>query len=354
MTTEEKVKAYDVALKVIKGNLDALNEITETGAETVNIQSIKNCFYKAFPELKESEDERIRKFLIGLLSSGTWRKEYPFSPIDCVAWLEKQDEQPSAIRWYDVSLIPQETEELLVECNSEDAKWHEIAFYHADTKTFWNGTRQVENVTRWCYIIDLPKKQKEHKPVQTIEEKEYVRTLKGLISDFIRDCGGGIIDTEYYQKIYNWMDGKHIEQKPAEWSEEDKRKLNRIYEILGYAADDKGFLTSKRIIGDNEAIELQDFLKSLRPQPHTVSIKDATKFGNLEYERGVKDGIQHAKNHQWKPSEGQMLALSETIAFAPDTFKPKCTLITLQDELKKLMEEQYENGISKKNCGWSL
>ena len=48
------------------------------------------------------------------------------------------------------------------------------------------------------------------------------------------------------------------------WSEEDKRKLNRIYEILGYAADDKGFLTSKRIIGDNEAIELQDFLKSLR------------------------------------------------------------------------------------------
>ena len=53
----------------------------------------------------------------------------------------------------------------------------------------------------------------------------------------------------------------------AEWSEEDKRKLNRIYEILGYAADDKSFLTSKRIIGDKEAIELQDFLKSLRPQP---------------------------------------------------------------------------------------
>lgn len=80
-------------------------------------------------------------------------------------------------------------------------------------------------------------------------------------------------------------------------------------------------------------------LKSLRHQPHTVSIKDATKFGNLEYERGVKDGIQHAKNHQWKPSEGQMQSLSEIIAFAPETFKPKCTLVTLQDDLKKLMEE---------------
>ena len=46
-----------------------------------------------FPELRENEDEKIRKFLIELLSNGTWRKEYPFSPIDCVAWLEKQKEQ---------------------------------------------------------------------------------------------------------------------------------------------------------------------------------------------------------------------------------------------------------------------
>ena len=52
-------------------------------------------------------------------------------------------------------------------------------------------------------------------------------------------------------------------EKKQEWSEEEKRKLNRIYEILGHAADDKGFLKSKRIIGDKEAIELQDFLKSL-------------------------------------------------------------------------------------------
>lgn len=46
-----------------------------------------------FPELRENEDERIRKFLIDILSSGTWRKEWPFSPVDCVAYLEKQKEQ---------------------------------------------------------------------------------------------------------------------------------------------------------------------------------------------------------------------------------------------------------------------
>ena len=54
MTPEEKAKAYDEAIKVIKDNLGALNEIAETGAEVVNIQSIQNCFYRAFPELKSS------------------------------------------------------------------------------------------------------------------------------------------------------------------------------------------------------------------------------------------------------------------------------------------------------------
>lgn len=69
-------------------------------------------------------------------------------------------------------------------------------------------------------ILAYLEKQKEQKPVQSEEEKEYVRTLKGLVSDFIRDSGGGITDIEYYQNIYDWLDGRHIEQKPAEWSED--------------------------------------------------------------------------------------------------------------------------------------
>lgn len=49
------------------------------------------------------------------------------------------------------------------------------------------------------------------KPVQTDIEKEYVRTLKSLISDFL--YGKQEIDTGYYQQIYDWLDGRHIEQK---------------------------------------------------------------------------------------------------------------------------------------------
>ena len=101
-----------------------------------------------------------------------------------------------------------------------------------------------------------------------------------------------------------------IESKPAEWSEDDKRKINRIYEILGYAADDKGFLTSKRIIGDKEATGLQDFLKSLRP-----------------------DCFQNG-NSRWKPSEEQMYAIQYVSNF--DYGGHRKALESLYSDLKKL------------------
>lgn len=88
LTIEQKARAYDNAIKVIKDNLDALNEITETGANTVNIQSIRNCFYRAFPEL-QSEDEKIRKELI---EHFRWNAQILncITNQDVIAWLEKQ------------------------------------------------------------------------------------------------------------------------------------------------------------------------------------------------------------------------------------------------------------------------
>jgi hypothetical protein len=59
-------------------------------------------------------------------------------------------------------------------------------------------------------------KQKEQKSEQSEMEKEYVRTLHSLIADFLR--GKQEMDIEYYQKIWDWLDNRHIEQKPAEKS----------------------------------------------------------------------------------------------------------------------------------------
>ena len=83
MTTEEKVKAYDEAIRkaaiLYKASepMSACNVIIET----------------IFPELKESEDERIRKALIRFHKSTI--DIDGIKGADVIAWLEKQGEKTS-------------------------------------------------------------------------------------------------------------------------------------------------------------------------------------------------------------------------------------------------------------------
>ena len=44
----------------------------------------RGCIEEIFPELKESEDERIRKEIIEYIKTGTYHKDW-------IAWLEKQE-----------------------------------------------------------------------------------------------------------------------------------------------------------------------------------------------------------------------------------------------------------------------
>ena len=80
MTQEEKAKAYDEAIKRAKQlYVDGMPQISRNTTEYI------------FPELKESEDERIRKALIRFHKStidvdGIKGK-------DIIAWLERQGEQ---------------------------------------------------------------------------------------------------------------------------------------------------------------------------------------------------------------------------------------------------------------------
>jgi len=115
-------------------------------------QKIKEAFEFFAPELRESEDEMIRKRLINLI------KELATSKV------------PILTGGYFV--------------DGQDKK----------------------------YIAWL-EKQKKQKPVQTEGEREYVRTLNSLIADFLR--GKEDVDRTYYQQIYDWLDGRHIEQNPA-------------------------------------------------------------------------------------------------------------------------------------------
>jgi hypothetical protein len=93
MTQEEKAKRYEEALE--RANIIYTDEYKPEIAEFCK-QSLENIF----PELKESEDERIRKAILeGLIDCRVapdlgWSNFGGIEIDDCIAWLEKQGDKP--------------------------------------------------------------------------------------------------------------------------------------------------------------------------------------------------------------------------------------------------------------------
>lgn len=79
------------------------------------------------------------------------------------------------------------------------------------------------------------------KPVQLEEEKEYIRTLKSRIADFLRGKDKDEVDITYYQRICDWLDGRHVEQKP---SEEQMCYLKKVYESYDFCDGERDALES--------------------------------------------------------------------------------------------------------------
>lgn len=93
MTQEEKAKRYDGALERAR---EWYNDPHITIGLKGNLEDI-------FPELKESEDERIRKVLIDYFNRYKEQEEcgvktfYGIPTDNILAWLEKQGQKPIAI-----------------------------------------------------------------------------------------------------------------------------------------------------------------------------------------------------------------------------------------------------------------
>lgn len=90
LTIEQKAERYDEAI-----------ERAEKWRNAPNVDKIPTFANRViddiFPELAESEDERIRKGLIAIITdfeSLSLQKNYSLSREDMLAWLEKQGEKP--------------------------------------------------------------------------------------------------------------------------------------------------------------------------------------------------------------------------------------------------------------------
>ena len=181
-------------------------------------------------------------------------------------------------------------------------------------------------------------KQKEQKPAEWSEEDEK------KLNDVIQHLKVAYSPCDWLNETIDWLKSRRSQSK-QEWSEEDKKMLSSI--IMFLAA----------FMGNEEKI---DFLKSLRPQSQGVYKQTVEKIraaidryehnGVFTYERlfdllgNIKADVHIADEcaeildePHWKPSEEQMEALDTAIkTFEQNDFYAGA-LVSLLFDLKKLM-----------------
>ena len=243
-----------------------------------------------FPELKESEDERIRKEMLNYLKRKSQNTLIPFSLANAqrwIAWLEKQEEASKAIEAVD--RIDKYIDEHL-------ANAHDMKDSNPDKKYYRGWDDALGKMSGILQDVYSGEKQKEQKPnieicPHSIKSKSYKENGYP-----IEDCDYGLeIAFDILEKTFGEVQGyqtddgirehqtaieavrKAKEQKPAEWSEEDETYWNLIWDIL-----DGPFSTTK----------------------------DGYKKASNWFIKNCPKGLKSLRP-SWKPSEEQMKALEE-------------------------------------------
>ena len=168
MSQEEKARAYDEALVKARKYMD--------DGYTVLMPDL-------FPELKESEDERIRRQLINVCNDYL-NGDYSAKPcLNDIKWLkkllEKQKEQPT---------------------NEEMLRTLRVEYEKGVADTIAKYEQKQDSLTKYVY---------------SKEDKK-----------FIQDCANILVANDYATSAERLL--SMFKQKPAEWSEEDENNLNKL------------------------------------------------------------------------------------------------------------------------------
>lgn len=250
------------------------------------------------PELKESEDERIRKEIVSALQFANDNGAYDKH----LAWLEKQKD---IINHYEEKLdrcvcenLDKGIKEVLNHPENYGLKKQkEQKSISAEAVLVKAGLKPYKDGNQWCVlagdniqegicgfgdtiedalyeflkeVLDLQKKQQ---PAEWSEEDEsHLKWLCGIIRN-VRLHGGLSLKEE--SELAKWIDKwiNHEPQPKNEWSEDDEHRCGDAIYFLE---------TAKKHYADTSEIELTiDWLKSLRPQPKNEWSEDDKRMLNV-------------------------------------------------------------------------
>lgn len=302
---------------------------------------------EVFPELKESEDERIRKELIDFVNHYRHNTDLTTEQAEwckmAIAYLEKQKEQEPIFRVGDYVRNIKTGDKVLIE--------------------------QLDIATKiYCYVSkdgvaeihsDFPfSKQNEWEVIgQQVEQKP-------------ESCDCSRDEESYTNGIHHVLMNPEayglIKQQPAEWSEEDDNALVLFHELISFGYTER-FCDAQT--AEDMRRWLNERLKSTRPQPKqewseeflrlmgiTISqdgnqvcvlLGENLAEGIAGFGDTLADAVEEFKKEwrqfdrfrkaTWKPSEEQMKWLKDVIETVPMTCRQQVPLESLYNDLKKLL-----------------
>ena len=313
----------------------------------------KICLECVFPELRESEDERIRKSLIKYFSERTTMWDNEFSCQQVLGYLEKQKGNQYFVGYAkgysEGQLNPKQKKQKpddlsldkLVEFFEKTAKQYDIDLPHRGYDIY----HLCKDLYNFIYTsLPIP----EQKSAEWPEEEMIRKHLINICNEWLgghsaRPCRN---DVRWLKNLLE----KQKEQKSA-WSAEDEKRIRLIISIL----EDKHpnvFWRSNEMESGVYTEELVDFLKHLRPQSKQEwSEEDEKRYLSCLCRLGTGNPDQpetqnskwfreHVSPHpHWKPSEEQMNVFKNTLErlrIAGGTGTWYATLESLYEQLKKL------------------
>jgi hypothetical protein len=321
--------------------------------------TIRSYFEHIFPELSESEDERMLKKIIEYLEM--IKMGCVICTIDTseeIAWLKKQKEQkpletpsPSVIYTEQGDVLAEQkpastedmpyiTDEHFYEREPADSFKYKLAEYMTRCCTKKEGPYGYEYGISAESILKMAKKEllkrgelKEQKPVEWSER---------YIADVFENVGlAKIVREQGNDELTNAVQSAMIELSKGnkqEWSEEDKQWLSEVY-----------FAIDHSMYSEDERQAMKKYIDSLRSQSKPTEwseedekrVKEAIKrIDELEF-LGIPCNnvrkVLESLRPSWKPSEEQMEALRNAVnKLAKTDVSDSVRLSIMYDNLKKL------------------
>lgn len=221
MTIEEKAKAYDEALKKAKDML-SYKEVRREDMEYL------------FPELKESEDERIRKALIVYLRSILSNKKYGDKFIESwIDWLEKQGKNNMGISEATKQELEDSLHKALEKETSESC--NEFLEKQGEQKPF---DYENANIQQKDFA---PKSALEAAKEEKVNNQNCIKSTDKVESKFkvkdwiVRDCDGFTVSIESVRDgIYYFNEGGKLPVKSVDdiyhlWTIQDAKDGDVLY-----------------------------------------------------------------------------------------------------------------------------